>query len=229
MRVVFIGASSLAVKTAQLLIRRGHEVVIVERDKEVIDDLSGQLDCAFVHGDGSKPAILREVGPSQTDTLYCLTGHDQSNIIASLVGRSLGFERVVTKIEDEAYEHICIELGLEDTIIPARTIGRYLADMAEGQDILELSAMIRYDARVVSVVVHEKDAVTVAELDLPADARAVCLYREEKLILPDGNTKLAKDDELFLLTRRTEVNNLIERFRIPPSENDEGGSPPAGA
>ena len=64
--------------------------------------------------------------------LFCLTGSDQANIISSLVGRSLGFGRVVTKINDPEFEHICIELGLEDMIIPARTVGRHLAEMFEG-------------------------------------------------------------------------------------------------
>lgn len=52
----------------------------------------------------------------------------RSTILASLVGRSLGFKRVVTKIEDIEFEHICKELGLEDVIVPSRTVGRLLAE-----------------------------------------------------------------------------------------------------
>ena len=63
MRVVFIGASSLAVVTAKLMRERGEEVVIIEHDKDHIDALTEELDCGFLHGDGSKPAILREADP----------------------------------------------------------------------------------------------------------------------------------------------------------------------
>ncbi len=147
MRAVLIGAGSVAVATARQLLAHGHEVVIIERDKDRIDALMGDLDCGYIHGDGSRPAILREAGPEHSDLLFCLTGSDQANIIASLVGRSLGFRRVVTKIDDPAFEHICIELGLDGTIIPARTIGQHLADMAEGQEPPELSTMNREEAR----------------------------------------------------------------------------------
>ncbi len=129
MRAVFVGASSLSLMTANLLLKRGHEVVIIERNKEYIAELSETLDCGYLHGDGDKPALLKEADPDNTDVLFCLTGDDRSNILASLVGRSLGFKRVVTRIEDPELEHICLELGLEDTIIPARTIGRFLADI----------------------------------------------------------------------------------------------------
>jgi trk system potassium uptake protein TrkA len=47
-----------------------------------------------------------------------------------------------------------VELGLKDTIAPGQTIGRYLAGMIEGHDLLELSAMIKDEARVFSFIIH---------------------------------------------------------------------------
>ena len=129
MRAVFVGTSELTLHTSQLLVDGGHEVVIIESDRERIDEVTKLIDCGVLHGDGSKPAILREANPTQTDILFCLTNNDRTNIIASLVGRSLGFCRVITAIEDPEFETICIELGLEDVIIPMQTIGRYLADV----------------------------------------------------------------------------------------------------
>ena len=85
MRVVFVGAGNLSVRTARSLIAHGHEVVIVEADPARIESLTDALDCGFLCGDGSRPAILREADPSATDVLLCLTGNDQTNIIASLV------------------------------------------------------------------------------------------------------------------------------------------------
>ena len=213
MRAVFVGAGTLALTTAHSLLKRGHEVVIIERDKDRIDELTTELDCGFLHGDGSKPALLREADPDHTDMLFCLTGNDQANILASLVGRSLGFERVVTQIVDAEFEHICIELGLEDTIIPARTIGLHLADMFEGRDPLELSTMIRDEARAFSFVAGEADTRPIAELDLPGETRVICLYREDRLILPDEGTRLRAEDEVVCITHREHIAELEERFK----------------
>ncbi len=118
MRFVFIGAGSLAIATIRLLIERNQEVVLVERDKVRIDALVDDLDCGFIHGDGSHPALLREAMPKQTDALFCLSGRDQDNIIASLVGRSLGFRKVITRIEDEELEHITLALRLPPQRVP---------------------------------------------------------------------------------------------------------------
>jgi len=212
MRSVFIGTSSLSVMTARILLRRGHEVVMVERDKERIDILNEELACGFLHGDGTRLAVLKETDPSQTDVFYCLTNNDQTNIIASLVGKSLGFARVITRIEEPEYEHICIELGLEDTIIPDRTIGSHLADMFEGHDPLVMSTMIRDEARAFSFVAREKDAGPINDLDLPTESRIICLYREDKFILPVHDTKLKSGDEVVIITHRRNLNNLAERW-----------------
>ncbi len=209
MRAVFIGAGSLVVMTAKQLIRRGHEVVIIEQEKDVIEELSEEMDCGFLLGDGSKPAVLREADAVHTDWLFCLTGSDHANIIGSLVGRSLGFARVVTKIDDPELEHICVELGLEHVIIPSRAISRHLADLFEGHDPLEVSSMVRSDARVLTFVIRKEDVERIGELEVAGESRLVCAYRENTLLLPHDELKLRPGDEVIVITRQDKAEDLL--------------------
>ena len=222
MRIVFVGAGEVTVKTAGHLIEEGNEVVIIERDKKRIDDLSEELDCSFLHGDGSRPAILRETDPKGTDVLFCLTDDDQDNLIASLVGRSLGFKRVITSIQDPEFEGICHELGLENTIVPSRTISRYLADMAVGLDIPELSTIIKGEARFFIFMAGKEDGGTVGDLNLPGEARVICYYRDGRFFLSDGETKLHPGDEVLILTHRKNLPALRERWE-PKLANAKDG------
>lgn len=224
MRIAFVGAGEVAVRTAELLIERGHEVVIIENDQEKIEELSDTLDCSFLHGDGSKPAILREVGPEQTDVLFCLTDSDQVNLISSLVGRSLGFKRVIPSIQDPEFEGICWELDLKDTILPSRTVSRYLADMVEGLDILELSTVIKGEARFFTFTVDKEKGMSVADLDLPKNARLICYYRDGRFSLADDTTKLRKGDEMVVLAHSEVVGDLRERWNPKQGNNEDGSS-----
>lgn len=212
MRAVFVGASNTTLATAAMLLQRGHEVVIVECDKERIESVSQDLDCGYLHGDGSKPAVLREADPAHTDRLYCLTGNDQANILASLVGRTLGFKHVVCKIDDAELIHLCVELGLEDVVIPSQTIGRNLAGMFEGLDPGDLSAKIRGDARLFSFVVGEQDAGLPSDLDLPPHTRVVCFYRADRFRLPEDGTRLQTGDEVVLITQAETLEKLAARW-----------------
>jgi len=219
MRAVFIGGGELTIMTARQLLNHGYEVIIIERDKERIDELGVDLDAGFIHGDGSKPAILREANPAATDFLFCLSGNDQQNIIASLVGRSLGYKRVVTRIEDPSYEHICIELGLEDVVVPDYTIARYLADMCAGQNPLEFTALIKGEARVFSFVAREEDEGSIEDMKLPQDSRLMFWYRNEKFMLPDTEIMLKKGDEVVIVSHSDALPELKARWgRIAPEE-----------
>jgi len=48
MRIVFVGAEEVAVRAAEFLIGKGHEVVIIDTDREKIDELSERMDCSFL-------------------------------------------------------------------------------------------------------------------------------------------------------------------------------------
>lgn len=221
MRAVFIGATPATLTAAKVILSRGHEVVIIEQDKEVIESLS-DLDCGILHGDGSRPAILKEADPGHTDFLFCLTNNDQTNIIAGLVGRSLGYPRVITRIENSEFEHVCLELGLVDTIVPEVTVARHLADMMEGRDPLELSATLGDDARLVSVVLGEDDACAIGKMELPGDSRIICLYRDDKLIFGESELELRKGDKIVVLARVKDVDALRERWsKNAPSERGD--------
>jgi trk system potassium uptake protein TrkA len=210
MRAVFVGASPATLAAIRVLLKRNHEVVIVEQDREVIESL-GDLDCGVLHGDGSRPAILKEADPENTDFLFCLTNNDQTNIIASLVGRSLGFSRVITRIENEEFEHVCLELGLVDTIVPEVTVARHLADVMEGRNPLELSATLGADARLISFVLGKDERGSIESLELPGDSRVICLYRDEELIFAQPELELKKGDQVVVLARTEDADELREQ------------------
>lgn len=217
MRIVLVGASSLAVATTRQLVQSGHEVVIVESSQDRIDELSEELDCGFIQGDGSRPTILKEVSPENTDFLFCLSDDDQDNIIGALVGKRLGFGRVVTKIEDEDFKPVCVELGLEDTILPDVEVGRTLLGMVEGKESAGLAAAVKEGLRFFAAVVPEESAKTVSDLRLPEGSRVVVATRDDHSEIADGDTKLEEGDELLIITEEANIDELRERFQQPES------------
>ena len=221
MRLAFIGTSSLALTTAEMLVEAGHEVVFIEKDKARIEDLSERMDAGFLHGDGTEPDVLRDAEPDNTDVLFCLLDSDQTNIIAALVGRSLGFKRVVPRIANPQFQRICNELGLENTVLPNRAVAAHLVDLLHGEKSLEMSSLIRGDAEVFNFVVSEEDAIPLEELELPKDTRIICLYRGDAFTLPEQVSALQEGDEVILVTHKDRLAELKERW-APQNNSAEG-------
>jgi trk system potassium uptake protein TrkA len=220
MRLAFIGTNSLSLTTAEMLLEDGHEVVLIEKDKGRIQDLSERFDAGFLHGDGTEPEVLRDAEPENTDVLFCLLDSDQTNIIASLVGRSLGFQRVVPRIANPQFQRICNELGLENTILPNRAVASHLVDLLRGEKSLEMSSLIRGDAEVFNFRVGEDDAGRPEDLDLPDRTRIVCLYRDDQFTLPEMVSELEEGDDVILITHRDRLAELKERWPPPKNKGD---------
>jgi trk system potassium uptake protein TrkA len=221
MRIVFSGAGPMTVITTRALTKQGHEVIIIEVDKEKIDRLSDELDCSFVHGDAAKPAILSQVNPKDCDFLFCLTDSDQANIITALLGRSMGFKRVVPSIEDAELQQLCGELELDDTIIPVRTMSQYLENMVRGLDNIELSTVLKHDARLFTFIAGKEEALEIKELDLPQDTKVLFFYREDQFNFVDTETALKESDEVVILTHSKNLTDLKKRWNPKQADEDD--------
>lgn len=132
MRIVFIGASLLARTSTKMFLEAGHEVVIIEKDLAVIDEYAEDYDCSFLHGDGSRPSVLLDVDPGATDCLYCVSNDDTANVLAAVVARTMDFDRVVVRIEDQDLLSVCEQLKLENVIVPDVEVAKRLINFAEG-------------------------------------------------------------------------------------------------
>ena len=98
------------------------------------------------------------------------------------------------------------------TIVPDRSVARTLADMTAGRAGPDLSTIMRGEIRFFVFVAREEDAGALADIELPKRTRPVCIYRGDEVVLPDGETKVRKDDDVVLITHSEEIATLTERW-----------------
>jgi trk system potassium uptake protein TrkA len=126
----------------------------------------------------------------------------------------------VTSIGDPQFENICHELGLKNTIIPSRTISRFLEDMVGGTENVELSTVIKDDARFYTLFAKEGDAVAAKDLKLPAGAKVICYYRDGKFSHADEGTTFRIGDEIVILTHSKNMLALQDRWQPKPAQEE---------
>ena len=112
--------------------------------------------------------------------------------------------------------------------MPSRTISRYLADMAAGLDVLELSTAVKGEARFFLFEVRSDDAGRAGEIELPQGARIVCFYRDGAFHLADDDSRLHAGDEAVILTDSKNLAQLRERWQ-PRAAAEVNGAPASTA
>jgi len=126
----------------------------------------------------------------------------------------------VTTIGDPQFESVCHELELKDTIIPSRTISRYLEDMVAGTENVDCSAVIKDEARFFTLIAKEEDTVAAKDLKLPAGAKVICYYRDGKFSHADEETTFQIGDEIVILTHSKNIPALEKRWQPKPAQGE---------
>ena len=91
MKIIIFGGGGVGESTAKLLIRRGHHVVIIDRDKEVCEHLASDLPEADVLvGQATSPVVLKRAGISNADVFVAVTGSDEANVMSAILAKTMG-------------------------------------------------------------------------------------------------------------------------------------------
>ncbi|MEM1373344.1 MAG: NAD-binding protein [Pseudomonadota bacterium] len=220
MRIVVVGASRLGRATITALLEKGHDAVLVDKSAARLDALADEFDCGMIEGDGTFPKILSDAYGDGADGLLLMTNHDDVNILAAVVGRSIGYERVTLQIVRPELLSICDELGLEDIVTPhvtvAQSIIRSLEDDPDIWTQLDAIDDLHFARYCIS---GDLSGQTLGAVDLPGNARVVAVLEDGEKTLTGPDTKLREGQTLLLATSEDDREALDGLFGADQKES----------
>ncbi len=141
MKVVILGSGRVGARLAQLMEADGHEVSIIDGDKESFDRLPDGFKGRTILGTGIDVDVLKAADIMHADAFAAVTNFDNTNIMACQVAKEIfGVKKVLARIYDPGREQLYHELGLE-TICPTTLISTTSRDILladEGVEVLNM-------------------------------------------------------------------------------------------
>ena len=218
--IMILGGSRTAYYLAKRLTAAGNRVSIIERDRQICEELCEALPKAvIINGDGAQQELLLEEGINSWDAFVALTGTDEQNLLISSFVQSKNVPKVIAKVNRDELIHLAEHWGIDCIVSPKKTISNILVQYARalensaGSSVETLYKLM--DDKVEALefsVKHDFEAVRIPfkELETKNNILIAGIMRERKPIIPTGDDMLLPGDKVIVLAANQRINTLSD-------------------
>jgi trk system potassium uptake protein TrkA len=219
-RIVVAGGGNIGLYVAQAIEKREGRtrLKIIESDRDRAVAVADQLRRTVVlHGSALDQKLLVEADVPDADLMVALTNDDQVNILASVMAKQLGCKANLTLINNPTYHDFAHTLGIDAHVNPRNvTISKVLQHVRRGR-IRAVHSIQRGAAEVIEAEALETSPLVgppLRELDLPDGMRFGAIYREGKVLKPDGGLRIRPKDRIVMFALESAVRKVEQMFRV---------------
>lgn len=221
-RVVIAGGGNVGLYLAELIEEREPSVrlKLIESSRTRAEETADRLSRTIVlHGSALTENVLREAEVHAADTLVAVTNDDQANLLTSALARQLGCQSSLALINSANYSGMIRTLGINAQINPrAITVSRILQYVRRGR-IRGVHSVHNGDGEIIDAEVLETAPILsrpLKELRHSDGIRFGAVLRDDRVIIPKGDTQLEPKDRVVLFARDDYVKEVEQLFRVSP-------------
>ena len=217
MRVAIAGAGNVGTYIAGDLREAGHDVLLLEKNVDLVRKLRDTLDVEWVPADACEVASLHRAGLDRADVMVAATGDDEDNLVISLLAKQeFAVPRVVARINHPKNQWLFNESwGVDVSVSTPHLLTALVEEAVSVGSLVRLLQLQGGEARLVEVTLatdSPADGKSIVELGIPRDATVVAVIRKDHVIVPRGDTTLYVGDEVVALVTpdsEAEVTGLL--------------------
>lgn len=103
MKIIILGAGKVGSYLTSDLADEGHDILVIDHNKQVLDKLLVSNDIMGIVGDGRDPEVLIDAGVGSCDLFIAISMSDDVNLISSTIAKKLGAKNIIIRLRDDRY------------------------------------------------------------------------------------------------------------------------------
>jgi trk system potassium uptake protein len=218
--VLIAGGGKVGSRLAQSLAALGHEVTLVEADRERYLVLAEELEHVVQLGDATELFVLERAGIERADLVIAVTGDDEDNIIVGQVARDkYGVAKVVARVNDPRNQGHFDMVGIHLTVSATATILALVQHELPEHDLVKLLDLRNENLEIVELSIDRRSPAAgrpVRELRLPGNSRLISVSRGGRASIAVGDTVLEAGDQVMAILEPG-VEDQLRRALVPSS------------
>lgn len=219
MKIVIAGGQTKADFLISMFKKEKHHLVVINDTEEYADFLSKKHHLNVIVADPTKVFVLREAGIEDYDVIVALTPDDADNLaICQLAKKLLHVHKTVAAVSDPKNVEYFRALGVDTAISATFLISKYI-EKASVLENMTRSIVSEFDSlAITTITVLENSLVanrTLSDIALPAGISLGAIMRQDKVIVPNGNSMILPGDKILIITSAEMQNKAIALIQSP--------------
>ena len=220
-QVVIVGGGAVGTHLASLLLAGGHQVTVIEVQREELPRLQRELSTNVVtFGNGTDPAVLEAAGVRQAHVVAAVTGTDETNlVITSLARFAFHVPRTLARVHTPKHAWMFTPaMGVDVALNQADVLAHLIAEEMSLGEMMTLLKLRKGQYALVEEQVHPRaPAVSAAlrDLPLPSECAVAAIIRSGQLLIPRADLVLQPADEVLAVVHASQAAQLAALLGCP--------------
>lgn len=213
-----VGGSLTAFNLAKLLEMQSIDTTIVEKDFDRCAKLSVTLpQSTIINHDGTDIGFLKSEKVASKDLFVAATGIDEVNMMASLMAKELGQERVVSLLSNTGYRPIASQLGIAHTVSPIVSAASQVLSRVFSGTVRSLVSLYDNQAEIMEINVRSDSpviGVPLSELGplFPSDFLIAMIQNRGRTMIANGSRIISSGDTVIVITSPKHIPEMQGLF-----------------
>lgn len=229
MRIVIVGSGNVGFNLADLLVKEGHDLVVIDNHTDTLKKLIEVLDVIGVFGNGSYYDVQMEADVPNTDLLIAVTPRDEVNMLCCLLAKKLGAGHTIARVRNPEYSKqltlLKDELGLSMSINPELAAAREIARILKFPSALKIDTLAKGLVELVQFKLNPDNPLVDKSL-LSISSKYVnnilisAVERDNDVYMPTGSFVLKAEDKVHIIGKAEDITRFFKAINkfLPKSK-----------
>lgn len=221
MDVIIVGAGKVGSYLTSKLSDEGHNILVIEKNKDVLERLLSQNDVMGILGDGRDLAVLDEANVDECDAFIAMTFNDDVNLISSMIAKKKGAKSTIVRLRDPRYikydEFMRKTMGVDRLVNPEYYAAKEIQRTLKYTYAVNVENFLDSKVILIELEIDENSKLANKSLmDLNAEGLLgntiiVIGEKDDQVVIPNGNHILEVGEKIYVAGPREDIDKFYKR------------------
>ena len=164
MNIIIAGSGKIGATLISSLVAEGHDVVVVDRNPDVIAEITNIYDVMGVCGNCADTDVLEEAGAKDAELIIAAAGSDELNMLCCFLAKKMGTKHTIARIRtpeynDEDLGFLKQELNLSETLNPEYLAAHEIYDILHFPSAIKVETFSNQTLKIVNLIIKDNSVV----------------------------------------------------------------------